>query len=55
MSFDKEVISHVVADKLTLKNNESIHMSINVFAKSLESNEFIEHCEKHLLNTKDLL
>ncbi|MUK28575.1 EAL domain-containing protein [Aliivibrio fischeri] len=45
-SFDKEVVSHVVSDKLTLKNNESIHISINVFAKSLESNEFVEHCEQ---------
>lgn len=44
-SFDKAVISHIISDKLSLKNSNSIHISINISVKSLESNSFIEYCE----------
>ena len=44
-SFDKEVISHVISDKLSLRNQAHIHISINVSVDSLESESFIEYCE----------
>ncbi len=43
--FDKEVISHVISDKLSLRNHDHIHISINISVESLESESFIDYCE----------
>ena len=43
--FDKEVISHVISDKLSLRNQDHIHISINISVESLESESFIDYCE----------
>ena len=43
--FDKNVISHVITDKLSLRNKDDIHISINIFPESLESQSFVDYCE----------
>ncbi|MGR6859585.1 EAL domain-containing protein [Aliivibrio salmonicida] len=44
-SFDKEVISRVISDKLSLQYQDNIHISINISVESLESESFIDYCE----------
>lgn len=43
--FDKNVISHVITDKQSLRNKDDIHISINIFHESLESQSFVDYCE----------
>lgn len=43
--FDKEVISRVISDKLSLQYQDNIHISINISAESIESESFIDYCE----------
>ncbi|MDD9175276.1 GGDEF domain-containing protein [Aliivibrio sp. S2TY2] len=43
--FDKAVISHIISDKLSLNNQDNVHISINISVSSLESESFIEYCE----------
>lgn len=43
--FDKDVITHVIADKLSLRYQHNIHISINISVESLESDDFLTYCE----------
>lgn len=43
--FDKTVIERVISDKLSLKNQDYAHISINICVHSLESQSFVDYCE----------
>ncbi|WP_122032101.1 GGDEF domain-containing protein [Aliivibrio sp. EL58] len=52
VEFDKNVISHVITDKLSLRNKDDIHISINIFPESLESQSFVDYCESVFRESK---
>lgn len=44
--FDKQVITRVISDKLSLRNKSNVSISINISSVSLESESFIRFCEQ---------